>query len=105
MLEVALYLYVQQGSGVVCIEGNSRGPRPRDPYATLLLTDDVDASHPSRMDLGDGTTLDTHYVRATYSLPVLPGGCSSYGASLRAVGPVGGGAVAGAYGLPRRLHR
>ena len=68
MLEVALYLYVQQGSGVICIQGNSKGPRPKDPYATLLLTDDVDASHPSRMDLRDGTTLDTHYVRAMYSL-------------------------------------
>ena len=70
-LERAVRAYVAEGSDLdthVVIPGNSRGTRPLDPYASVLLINDIRNSYPIRQQLTHGQTIDLIYRRATFSV-------------------------------------
>ena len=70
-LERAVRVFVAEGSGLPhgwVIPGNSKGVRRKEPYASLLLIDDIRLGYPIRRQLPGGQTADLTYRRATYSL-------------------------------------
>ena len=71
-LDQTLRWFVAAGSGLdrgLVIPGNSKGPRPKDAYASLLLIDDNRLSYPIRYQQpNDEMTSSISYRRATYSL-------------------------------------
>ena len=72
VLERAVRRFVAEGSGLgngLVIEGNSRGPGPKDPYASVLLIDDVRRGYPVRRQLPDGAgTAQLVHRRALFSV-------------------------------------
>ena len=64
-------IFVAEGSGLPTervIPGNDKGPRPKDPYASVLLIDDKRRGYPIRRQLEAGQTADLVYRRAVYSV-------------------------------------
>ena len=72
VLERAVRAYVAEGSkdldSHIVIPGNSKGPRPTMPYASVLLINDIRKSYPIRKQLTHGQTIDLIYRRATFSV-------------------------------------
>ena len=69
-LERDLRTFVQEGSGLAAglvIRGNAKGPRPKDPYASLLYVDDERQGYPVYVQ---GTTQVTavQFYRTRFSL-------------------------------------
>ena len=70
-LERAVRWFVAEGCGLAMnrvTQGNAQGPRPKDPYASLLLMTDLRRGYPVRRQLPNGQTADLIYRRAEYSL-------------------------------------
>ena len=75
-LERVVRAYIAEGTGLesnLVRPGNAKGPRPKDPYATLLLQNDQRRSYPEHRGLCNTAgiftgTLQVEPRRATYSL-------------------------------------
>ena len=71
-LERTLRSFVAAGSGLATdhvIPGNDKGPRPKEPYASLLLIGDDRLAYPVRYQRPDNEmTTQVTYRRANYSL-------------------------------------
>ena len=85
-LERCLRDFVARGAGLDADKvrpGNAKAARPKDPYATLLLLNDVRRSQPEFIQLNDATTggaagtLQLTPRRATYSLQFYRDGAAA----------------------------
>ena len=81
-LERTVRAFVAQGSGLArmrVIPGNDDGPRPKDPYASLLLIDDARRAAPIRYQQPNDETVSTlTYRRANYSLQFFRDGATDH---------------------------
>ena len=78
LLEENVRSFVALGSAIQSkrvIPGNSKGPRPRQVYASLLLIDDTRHAYPIVRETEAGPQTVTHY-RATYSLQFYRSGAA-----------------------------
>ena len=71
-LERNIRAFIARGSGLdstYVIPGNERGPRPQEPYASLLhIPPDTRHGYPIRVQLPNNATRSVQHRRASYSL-------------------------------------
>lgn len=71
-LEAAVRQHIADGTGIdfdtLVLEGNPKGDRPKEPYATLLLVHTRRLGEPNYATSADGTTTVENFYRSRFSL-------------------------------------